>query len=130
MNAIFHYRTVVTPVVMPPKPFKALPRPAMSLAEDAARCNARMRRSISNSSSQTGFGQKGNAVRMQAARERDDAMIKVILALLQTGPMSRNEIVTATHLSDDVAKRVLHRMRDEGLVKSKGHHRFKWERAE
>jgi hypothetical protein len=40
--SIYAIRTVSTPRVMPPKEVRPLPKPTMSLAEDAARCNSRL----------------------------------------------------------------------------------------
>lgn len=131
MSYLFEYTSAKSAAVLPPKPARK-PPVGFTMAElqaDARKCNARLNRSIGDSPSQKNFGYQGNHARMKAAQERDIAMGKVILALLQSGPMSRSQIATALHASDDITKRVLHRMRDEGLIKAEGHHRFLWSAA-
>ena len=114
---MFQIITVKTPTVYAPDaPRRVMPRPKMSMAQDAAICNARLvgGRQPSNAT-------KSNTARMQASRERDAKFTRIIARLLSNeGEMSRKEIVTATGLSDDVAKVILRQMREAGLVDCRG----------
>ena len=68
---------------------------------------------------------------MKAAKERDAKFTRIILRLLSNeSEMSRKEIVTATGLSDDVAKVILRQMREAGMVDCTGiGNQRKWMKA-
>jgi predicted transcriptional regulator len=58
---------------------------------------------------------------MQAARDRDAKFARIILRLLSNeGEMSRKQIVTATGLSDDVAKVILRQLREAVMIDCRG----------
>ena len=129
MNAMTDYRTAYS---VQPKlpPAKAKPlAPGMSFADDAKRCNARLKKHWGETGNANNCTAITNTMRMAVARARDEAMFPVILAMLETGPKTRKQICDGTGLTDDTSKRVLQRMKSDGVITGSGHHRIKWERA-
>jgi hypothetical protein len=116
--SMYQIITVRTPPVhAADAPRRTPPRPQMSMAEDAARCNAKFRsRTFNGCPANPATQNAGNAARMEATKKRDAKASRIIQKLLAHGPMSRAEIVRATGLSDDVSRRILRQMREAKLL--------------
>ena len=137
MNAITDFRTWVSPKPkLPPEPQRRIIPPMADLETTLAAMKADAQ--IWKKRKAKAWGEVGNentgsswnnALRMSVARERDEAMFPIILAILQDGPKSRIEIARGTGLSDDTSKRVLQRMKNDGLIVGTGRHKIKWSRA-
>jgi hypothetical protein len=109
-------------------PSNAPPAPKLSFAEDAAQCNARLRKAMGLTGNIMGGDPK---VRKEATlaifAERDDE----VLDLLQhaPAPMTVEEIKDATGFSDKVAVQTLRRLRLAGKVFSErenGNAPYEW----
>lgn len=132
MTSIYAYRTITAPRVMPPKPEIQTAAPKLSMAEDAARCNARLRRTGGATAEATTKGGDANAVRIATAKARDERVAWEVHALLRSqGPMSRAEMARASGMTMDVARRVLIHMQERGMINRMGTtHMAKWEAVE
>jgi predicted transcriptional regulator len=114
---IYAIRTISTPSIIakdaPPRP---LPKPKLSMVDDAKLCNRRLLKISGQERPQYG-GREAKQNRSAAALERDKAMAIEVLAMLRSkGPMNRTEIMRNASLSDDVSRRVVRYMRDQGMI--------------
>ncbi len=84
--------TVATPRVMPPKQDAKHDKPKISMAEDAKRCNARLRRIL-------GHGETAAAILNEASRREAEARRYTIAAraleIIRRGPISNVNLVAA-----------------------------------
>lgn len=121
MTSLYSLRTVSTPRVMPPK-IATIPRPIMSMEEDAKLCNRRQ-----NGGHHLGQSVQSNINRINAARERYERIAHIVLDTLRRQPMSRAEIVQEFGLSKDVFRRVIQHMLARDMIVSTGNGaKLKW----
>jgi predicted transcriptional regulator len=92
---------------------------------------AAMESSLARPASNYRGSYEANLSRMAQTKERDDATIPQIIAIIEAeGPQPRGHICTRLNLSEDIARRILRRMCDEGMITSTRGGRFLWSIAE
>jgi biotin operon repressor len=115
---LYLIRTVSTPPVYAKDAPITQPRPRMSMAEDAKRCNARLNKLFQSGhrpeQSQT---EDPNAARVARAKERDRAVAPKVVALLhKRGAMSGQKLADELDVSFDIIRRVVTKMLADGLI--------------
>ena len=118
----------VTPSAFPSKPMTA---PRLSLAEDAAQCNARLRQSMGMTGTIIGGDPKARKEATLIEYANRDAEVLDIL-LMASGPMTLAQIQEVTGFSDKVATQTMSRLRAAGKAtayQAKGNGPNKWEAA-
>jgi len=115
----------VTPSAFPSKP---MPPPRLSLAEDAAQCNARLRQSMGLTGNIIGGDPKARKEETLVVFAERDAEVLDLLQLA-SAPMTTEEIKQATGFSDKVAVQTLRRLRLAGKIFSErenGNSPYEW----
>jgi hypothetical protein len=113
---LYAIRTVTTPPVRAHNAPKALlPKPKLSMAEDAKICNRRA--ALVNGQAQCVGQNEYNAFQSEQSRARyEGAQAKIYAALADHKTMTRSQIVTATGLSMPTIRRALEIMQWEAKV--------------
>lgn len=119
--SIYDYRTIIPAKVKAPDAPRAVPKPKMSMAEDAAICNAKMRRRFElHGGDARDARHEPNHERIRRANERDAALISQILAFVdQNGPQTYQSLASACGVSLDIIRRAFSSMHRAGIDTSK-----------
>lgn len=108
-----HYRTVSIRAVMPPKPEPQTLAPAISMAEDAKRVNARYRKTWGGTNALQANA-NANASRTEQGIARRAALADRVAAILAEGPARTGTIRERLEFSHEQTRRVMRDMKESG----------------
>jgi hypothetical protein len=122
---LYAIRTVSTPAVIARDIPIAQPRPRMSMAADAAQCNARLRRKWGQTGNEAGVRAESQVcadtplTRSKALQSRNARLAPRIAALIKHGgPMTIRGVSVALGIPEAHALEAMHHMRQYGMITS------------